>query len=32
MRDIAGSRYHPIPEKPQTRLMGRYLLGLDIDG
>jgi acyl-CoA dehydrogenase len=32
MRDIQGARYHPLPEKPQTRLTGRYLLGLDIDG
>ncbi|HEY8077277.1 MAG TPA: acyl-CoA dehydrogenase family protein [Labilithrix sp.] len=32
MRDILASRYHPLPEKPQTRLTGRHLLGLDIDG
>jgi acyl-CoA dehydrogenase len=32
LRDIQGARYHPLPEKPQTRLTGRYLLGLDIDG
>lgn len=32
MRDVAGSRYHPIPEKAQTRFTGRHLLGLDIDG
>ena len=31
-RDIQGARYHPIPEKPQTRLVGRFLLGLDLDG
>jgi alkylation response protein AidB-like acyl-CoA dehydrogenase len=31
-RDIQGARYHPIPEKAQTRLTGRMLLGLDIDG
>ena len=31
-RDIQASRYHPLPEKPQTRLTGRVLLGLDIDG
>jgi acyl-CoA dehydrogenase len=31
-RDIQGARYHPIPEKAQTRLTGRFLLGLDIDG
>jgi alkylation response protein AidB-like acyl-CoA dehydrogenase len=32
LRDIQASRYHPLPEKPQTRLTGRHLLGLDIDG
>jgi acyl-CoA dehydrogenase len=31
-RDIQGARFHPIPEKAQTRLAGRFLLGLDIDG
>ena len=31
-RDMQGARYHPIPEKPQTRLAGRFLLGLDLDG
>jgi len=31
-RDIQGSRYHPMPEKSQTRFAGRLLLGLDIDG
>jgi alkylation response protein AidB-like acyl-CoA dehydrogenase len=31
-RDIQAARYHPVPEKPQTRLTGRVLLGLDIDG
>jgi acyl-CoA dehydrogenase len=31
-RDIQAARYHPIPEKAQTRLAGRVLLGLDIDG
>jgi alkylation response protein AidB-like acyl-CoA dehydrogenase len=31
-RDIQAARYHPIPEKPQTRMAGRVLLGLDIDG
>jgi acyl-CoA dehydrogenase len=30
-RDIQGARYHPIPEKPQTHLTGRFLLGLDFD-
>ena len=32
LRDIQASRYHPLPEKPQTRLVGRLLLELDIDG
>jgi acyl-CoA dehydrogenase len=32
MRDVTASRYHPMPEKAQTRLTGRHLLGLDIDG
>jgi acyl-CoA dehydrogenase len=31
-RDIQGARYHPIPEKAQTLLAGRVLLGLDVDG
>jgi acyl-CoA dehydrogenase len=31
-RDIQGARYHPIQEKTQTRMTGRLLLGLDIDG
>jgi acyl-CoA dehydrogenase len=31
-RDVQGARYHPIPEKGQTRLTGRFLLGLEIDG
>jgi acyl-CoA dehydrogenase len=31
-RDIQAARYHPLPEKPQTRLSGRLALGLDIDG
>jgi acyl-CoA dehydrogenase len=31
-RDVQASKYHPLPEKPQTRLTGRILLGLDIDG
>jgi alkylation response protein AidB-like acyl-CoA dehydrogenase len=30
-RDIQAARYHPIPEKAQTRLTGRVLLGLSID-
>jgi acyl-CoA dehydrogenase len=32
LRDIQGSRYHPLSEKQQTRLTGRHLLGLEIDG
>ncbi|HEY6475811.1 MAG TPA: hypothetical protein VI456_04465 [Polyangia bacterium] len=31
-RDVQACRYHPVPEKQQTRLTGRLLLGLDIDG
>jgi acyl-CoA dehydrogenase len=31
-RDVQAARFHPLPEKPQTRLTGRVLLGLDIDG
>ena len=31
-RDIQGVRFHPMPEKAQTRLTGRVALGLDIDG
>jgi alkylation response protein AidB-like acyl-CoA dehydrogenase len=31
-RDIQAARYHPVTEKPQTRLTGRLALGLDIDG
>jgi acyl-CoA dehydrogenase len=30
-RDIQGARYHPIPEKPQTHLTGRFLLGFGFD-
>jgi alkylation response protein AidB-like acyl-CoA dehydrogenase len=30
-RDIQAARYHPITERAQQRLTGRYLLGLDID-
>jgi alkylation response protein AidB-like acyl-CoA dehydrogenase len=30
-RDIQGARYHPVPETAQTRLTGRFLLGLGID-
>jgi acyl-CoA dehydrogenase len=30
-RDIQAVKYHPLPEKPQARLTGRILLGLDID-
>ncbi len=30
-RDIQGVRYHPLQAKPQTRLTGQVLLGLDID-
>jgi alkylation response protein AidB-like acyl-CoA dehydrogenase len=30
-RDLQGVRYHPIPEKPQTQLTGRFVLGLGFD-
>jgi len=30
-RDVQAARYHPMPEKPQTHLTGRFLLGLDFD-
>jgi alkylation response protein AidB-like acyl-CoA dehydrogenase len=30
-RDIQAVKYHPLPEKPQTQLTGRVILGLDID-
>jgi acyl-CoA dehydrogenase len=29
-RDLQGARFHPIPEKVQTRMTGRLLLGLDL--
>ncbi len=31
-RDAQAARFHPMPAKQQTRLTGRLLLGLDIDG
>jgi alkylation response protein AidB-like acyl-CoA dehydrogenase len=31
-RDVQACRYHPVPEKQQTRLTGRLLLGLELDG
>jgi alkylation response protein AidB-like acyl-CoA dehydrogenase len=31
-RDVQASRYHPEPEKKQTRFTGRVLLGLGVDG
>lgn len=31
-RDVQASRFHPLPDKAQVRLTGRFLLGLDIDG
>jgi acyl-CoA dehydrogenase len=30
-RDLQGVRYHPLPEKGQTLLTGRLLLGLPVD-
>jgi acyl-CoA dehydrogenase len=31
-RDLQAARFHPIPEKAQTRLTGRFLLGLELEG
>jgi acyl-CoA dehydrogenase len=31
-RDVQGARFHPLQEKPQQQLTGRFALGLDIDG
>jgi alkylation response protein AidB-like acyl-CoA dehydrogenase len=31
-RDVQAARYHPIPEKAQTRMTGRFLFGLGLDG
>jgi alkylation response protein AidB-like acyl-CoA dehydrogenase len=31
VRDLQGARYHPMPEKAQTHLTGRLLLGLEIE-
>jgi len=31
-RDVQAGRYHPMPEKAQTRMTGRFLLGLGLDG
>jgi alkylation response protein AidB-like acyl-CoA dehydrogenase len=30
-RDLQGVRYHPVPEKPQALLTGRFVLGLGFD-
>jgi acyl-CoA dehydrogenase len=30
-RDVQAARYHPMPEKMQTRLTGRVMLGLGVD-
>lgn len=30
-RDVQGVRYHPLQDKPQTVLAGRYALGLPLD-
>ena len=29
-RDLQGARYHPVPEKIQTQMAGRLLLGLEL--
>ncbi|CAN7393016.1 acyl-CoA dehydrogenase family protein [Brevundimonas sp. LjRoot202] len=31
-RDVQGTRFHPLQQKPQLRYTGRLALGLDIDG
>jgi acyl-CoA dehydrogenase len=31
-RDVQAARYHPMPDKGRERYVGRFLLGLDIDG
>ena len=31
-RDVQACRYHPLPEKQQTRLTGRRCSGLELDG
>jgi alkylation response protein AidB-like acyl-CoA dehydrogenase len=31
-RDVQAARFHPLTPKQQTRLTGRLILGLDIDG
>jgi acyl-CoA dehydrogenase len=31
-RDIQAARYHPMPEKTQARMTGRFLFGLGLDG
>jgi acyl-CoA dehydrogenase len=30
-RDLQGARYHPMQEKPQTLLTGRFIMGLGFD-
>jgi hypothetical protein len=29
---VQAARYHPIPEKAQTQLTGRFVFGLGLDG
>ncbi len=31
-RDVQGARFHPLPEKVQTRYTGQLLLGLEPEG
>ena len=31
LRDVQAARYHPLPEKPLTRMLGRFQLGFDLD-
>jgi acyl-CoA dehydrogenase len=30
-RDAQGVRFHPVQEKPGTKLIGRHVLGLELD-
>jgi len=30
-RDVQGVRFHPLQDKPQTTLAGRFALGLPLD-
>jgi alkylation response protein AidB-like acyl-CoA dehydrogenase len=30
-RDVQGARFHPVTDKPRAHLVGRHMLGLDLD-